>query len=293
VTAVAAAGAPAGEVLALSGVSVSLAGRPILTGIDLTVAPGQFVGVIGPNGAGKTTLLRLILGLVAPTAGSVRLLGEPARRGSRHIGYVPQRDAEEIDMPLRARDLVALGLDGERWGLPLPSRERRRKVDAMLERVGAMHYADAPVGELSGGERQRLLVAQALVAQPRLLLLDEPLSNLDIASARETVRLVRELATERRIGVLLVAHDMNPLLGAMDRVLYLARGRAAVGGVDEVVRSDVLSSLYGYPVEVVRAQGRILVVAGEDVAALPNDRPHADEAPSGRHIRPAGGGGGR
>ncbi len=268
---------PAVEVSALSlrGVHVAYPGRPVLSGIDVDVAPGEFVGVIGPNGAGKTTLLRVILGLVAPTAGAVLVAGEHVRRGSRRVGYVPQHFAVDSGAPLRARDLVALGLDGERWGFPLPSRERRRKVDAMLEQVGALGYADAPIGALSGGEQQRLLVALALLTEPRLLLLDEPLSSLDIRSAHAIVELVRDLSRRHSIAVLLVAHDMNPLLGAMDQVLYLAGGRAAKGPVDEVVQGDVLSRLYGYRVEVARVHGRVLVMAGEGVeASLPEDHDH-------------------
>ncbi len=263
------------EILRLSGVRVAYGSRPVLNGIDLSVEQGEFVGVIGPNGAGKTTLFRVILGMVRPTGGEVLVAGERVRRGSRHVGYVPQHFAVQGDAPLRARDLVALGIDGERWGFALPSRERRRRVDAMLERVGALAYAEANIRELSGGEQQRLLVALALLSEPRLLLLDEPLSNLDIRSAHAIVQLVRDLSHEHGIGVLLVAHDMNPLLGAMDQVLYVAGGRAAKGTVDEVVQSDVLSGLYGYHVEVVRAHGRILVLAGEGVeAGLPEDHDH-------------------
>jgi zinc/manganese transport system ATP-binding protein len=284
-------GAPvSAPLLELSHVGVAYGPRTVLEDITVTVPPGQFVGVIGPNGAGKTTLLRVILGLVTPTTGTVRLAGAIVRRGSRHVGYVPQSFAADADLPLRARDLVGLGLDGERWGLPLPGADRRRRVDAILERVGATHYAGARIGELSGGERQRLLVAQALVADPDVVLLDEPLSNLDIGSAHEIVRLVRDLVSERQLAALLVAHDMNPLLGAMDQVLYLARGRAAVGPVDEVVSSEVLSGLYGYPVEVLRVRGRIVVVAGEEgEAGLPAARPHSHpehaQAGPGRRAR--------
>ncbi len=263
------------EVLRLSDVAIAYPGRTVLRGVDLTVAAGEFVGVIGPNGAGKTSLFRVILGLAHPVSGEVRVAGERVRRGSRRVGYVPQHFGIDGSVPLRARDLVALGLDGERWGVPLPNRNRRLRVDAMLDRVGALGYADAPLDALSGGERQRLLVALALLTEPKLLLLDEPLSNLDIRSSHAIVQLVRDLSHEEQIAVLLVAHDMNPLLGAMDQVLYLAGGQAAKGTVDEVVQPDVLSRLYGYRVEVLRAHGRILVMAGEGVEqALPGDHDH-------------------
>ncbi len=250
-------------VLRLDGVAIALGGRPVLHAVSADVRAGEFVGVIGSNGAGKTTLLRVVLGLLRPDAGRVELLGKPIRRGNRAIGYVPQKAQIDPDTPLRGRDLVALGLDGERWGLPLPTRRRRERVDEALRAVDALHYADAPVGRLSGGEQQRLLIAQALLTEPRVLLLDEPLSNLDLRSATEVVRMVARLGRERGVAVLLVAHDMNPLLAVMDRVLYLAQGRAAIGPVEEVVTPAVLSRLYGYPVDVLRVRGRIVVIAGD------------------------------
>ena len=251
-------------VLTLGHVAVALGGRPVLRDVDAEIGPGEFVGLIGSNGAGKTTLLRLILGLVRADGGRIEVLGRPLRhgRGNRAIGYVPQKQGIDPDTPLRGRDLVALGIDGERWGIPLPRKDRRGRVDEALGAVGALAYADAPVGRLSGGEQQRLLIAQALLTNPRLLLLDEPLSNLDPRGAGEVVRLVARLGRERDIAVLLVAHDMNPLVGVMDRVLYLADGRSAIGPVDEVVTGDVLSRLYGYPVDVLNVRGRVLVVSG-------------------------------
>lgn len=252
-------------VLRLDRVAISLGGRPVLRDVSADVRPGEFVGLIGSNGAGKTTLLRVILGLLRPDGGWVSMLGRPVGRGNRAIGYVPQKAHIDPDTPLRGRDLVGLGIDGERWGLPLPSRARRARIDEALRAVDALDYADAPAGRLSGGEQQRLLIAQALLTEPRLLLLDEPLSNLDLRSANEVVRLVARLGRERGVAVLLVAHDMNPLLGVMDRVLYLAEGRSAIGLVEQVVTSEVLSHLYGYPVDVLHVRGRIVVVAGEEL----------------------------
>ena len=266
-------------VLTLDRVAVRLGGRQVLSDVTLDLHAGEFVGLIGTNGAGKTTLLRVILGLLRPDSGVIRVLGSPVGRGNPAVGYVPQRHQLDPDTPLRGRDLVSLGLDGHRWGIPLPGRDRRRRVDDALAQVGASAYADAPVGRLSGGEQQRLLIAQALLANPRILLLDEPLSNLDIRSANEVVRLVARIGRERQVAVLLVAHDMNPLLGVMDRVLYLAEGHSAVGRVDDVVRSDVLSRLYGYPVEVMHVHGRILVVGGSEVliGGRPDQEAHACE----------------
>lgn len=244
-------------------VSVGLGGREILHEVSFALQPGEFTGLIGSNGAGKTTLLRTILGFQSPTGGTVRIAGARGRHPRGSLGYVPQKVVLDPDLPLRAWDLVSLGLDGHRLGLPLPSAERRRLVGEMLTAVDAQRFAHERVGRLSGGEQQRVLIAHALVRRPRLLLLDEPLANLDIRSAAEVVALLARLAHEQQIAVLLSAHDMNPLLGVMDRVVYLADGRAASGTVDEVVRGDVLSKLYGRHVDVIRVHGRILVVVAE------------------------------
>jgi zinc/manganese transport system ATP-binding protein len=250
------------ETLAVDGVSVRLGGREVLHDVRFTIRPGEFVGLIGSNGAGKTTLLRVILGLQPAATGEVRIGGRP--RGGRNsgIGYVPQKIQLDPDIPLRARDLVGLGLDGNRLGIPLPSRSRRKRVDEMLAAVDATHLAGARVGHLSGGEQQRILIAHALISRPGLLLLDEPLANLDIANEQEVVALLAKIAREQRISVLLSAHEMNPLLPVMDRIVYLAAGRAASGPTDEVVRTEVLSELYGRHVDVIHVHGRILVVAG-------------------------------
>ena len=250
------------ELLAVTGVGVTLAGRPVLDDVSFTISPGEFTGLIGPNGAGKTTLLRVVLGLQKPTSGTVMAGGRPLSRRNRSAGYVPQKVLLEPDLPLRARDLVALGLDGHRFGIPLRSKKRTDAVREMLHAVGAESYADARVGQLSGGEQQRVLIAHALISRPRLLLLDEPLANLDIRSSQEIISLLDRIATEQQIAVLLSAHEMNPLLPVMDRVIYLAGGRAASGTTEQVIRTDVLSTLYGYHVDVLHVHGRILVVAG-------------------------------
>lgn len=263
-------------ILELHNIGVQFGSRTVLDNINVEIKAGEFVGLIGQNGAGKTTLLRVILGLQQPNAGRVTMAGQPIRRNHREIGYVPQKIHLDPDTPLRSRDLVGLGLDGHRWGIPLPTRKRRSRIDEVLEAVDALYYADAPVGKLSGGEQQRLLIAQALLTDPKLLLLDEPLSNLDIRSAHEIVRLVAQLSKDLGIAIILVGHDMNPLLSSMDKIVYLAEGHGMMGRVDEVIQSDVLSNLYGYPVEVLRVHGRILVVgheAGEGVAvALDSDQ---------------------
>ena len=268
---------PGDEVLAVDGVSVRLSGREVLCDVRFSLKRGEFAGLIGSNGAGKTTLLRVILGLTAATTGEVRIGGtvRPRRRGGG-IGYVPQKILLDPDMPLRARDLVGLGLDGHRFGIPLPSRSRRQQVDAMLRAVGAEKFADARVGNLSGGEQQRVLIAHALISGPQLLLLDEPLANLDLRSEQEVVGLLSRIASQQQVAVLISAHEINPLLPVMDRVVYLAHGRAASGPASEVVRTDVLSALYGHHVDVIKVHDRILVIAGR-----------GDE-PDGGHGLPAG-----
>jgi zinc/manganese transport system ATP-binding protein len=244
------------DLLRLEGVGVRLGGRQVLSDVTFSLAHGEFTGIIGPNGAGKTTLLRVILGLLEPSGGQVLV-------DRKSIGYVPQKLVIDPDMPLRARDVVSLGLDGHRLGFALPSRQRRELVERALADVGAAGYADARVGELSGGEQQRVLIAHALISRPKLLLLDEPLANLDLRSEQEIVAVLGRLAREHEISVLLSAHDMNPLLGVMNRIVYVANGRAASGPTDEVVTSEGLTRLYGHHVDVVRVHDRVLVVAGE------------------------------
>jgi zinc/manganese transport system ATP-binding protein len=273
------------ELLRLDGVSVRLGGRQILRDVSFSIHPGEFTGLIGPNGAGKTTLLRVILGLQPVETGSVLIDGSQGlRKGRSHrdssIGYVPQKLAIEPDMPLRVRDVVSLGLDGNKFGIRLPSRARRERVNEMLTAVGAQRYADARVGELSGGEQQRVMIAHALISRPRLLLLDEPLANLDISSEQGIVSVLARLARAEQVAVLLSAHDMNPLMPVMDRIVYVAAGRVAVGSTDEVVQPEVLSRLYGRHVDVIRVHGRILVVAA------PEDS-DAAEAPGGPGVAEA------
>jgi zinc/manganese transport system ATP-binding protein len=254
---------PVADVLRLDRVSVSLSGRQILEDVSFSVGAGQFTGVIGTNGAGKTTLLRVILGLQRPSSGRIVMPGAQSRR-ARSIGYVPQKVPLDPDMPMRARDLVGLGLDGNRFGVPLPSRRRAEAVEEMLRAVDAERFADVRVGHLSGGEQQRVLIAHALISRPRLLLLDEPLANLDLRSSQEIVTLLGRIASEQQVSILLSAHELNPLLPVMDRVVYIAAGKAVSGTTEEVIRADVLSRLYGHHVDVIRVHGRILVVAGDE-----------------------------
>ncbi len=252
--------------------TVTLGGRTIWQNVSLTVQPGEFLAILGPNGAGKSTLLKAILGLISLSAGNIAVLSQPARRGNAEIGYVPQRRHFESDVRVRGRSIVRLGLDGGAWGLPLPfiqrgkEREATRRVQEAIELVGASAYADRPIGELSGGEQQRLLIAQALVTRPRILALDEPLDSLDLRNQQGVAGVIRQVSRETGAAVLLVAHDVNPILSSVDRVVYVARGQVAVGTPEEVITTETLSRLYNTPIEVLRASdGRIIVVGqGEE-----------------------------
>ena len=236
--------------------------RDVLRGVSLSIAAGEFVGLLGPNGAGKTTFLRAILGLVRPVAGTVELLGRPARRGSRCVGYLPQYRSHGNAGALTGYDVVSSVAGGWRWGLPVPNAAERKSVEAALEAVGATELAYRPLGELSGGERQRLLLAQTLLGSPKILALDEPLAGLDPAHQAGVVTLVKRLQREHGLTVLFSAHDLNPLIGFVDRVLYLGGGSAVIGTVDEVVTGPVLSRLYHTPIDVVRLGNRRFVTQG-------------------------------
>jgi zinc/manganese transport system ATP-binding protein len=268
------------EILSVDGLGVQLGGRRVLDEVSVHVRAGEFTGLIGSNGAGKTTLFRVILGLTSAGSGEVLIAGRPRSRRNPLIGYVPQKFSLDPDAPLRARDLVALGVDGHRFGPVLPSRQRRAVVDEMLDAVGGRAFADTRVGQLSGGEQQRVLIAHALASRPQLLLLDEPLANLDLRSASEVVALVAGIARRQRLAVLISAHEINPLLPVMDQIVYLAAGRAVQGRTEEVITSEVLSRLYGHHVDVLNVHGRILVVADVGQGA-----PEDGAAPDDSHVQ--------
>jgi zinc/manganese transport system ATP-binding protein len=246
----------------IEAVTLVLGGRPILRDVSLAIRQGEFIGVLGPNGSGKTTLMRAILGLIPPASGRIRVLGQRARRGNPLIGYMPQVPGEVASNRLIGWDYVASVVRGHRFGLPLLDAAGRREVAWALDMVGARELARRPLAEISGGERQRLLLAQTLIGHPRLLLLDEPMISLDPSHQQAVVELAKSLQTELGIAVLFSAHELNPLLATLDRVLYLGGGYAALGTVAEVVTGPVLSRLYGAPIEVVRVGGRIFVMSG-------------------------------
>ena len=251
------------------GLAAAYGDRLIWRNASFTVNPGEFVAVLGPNGSGKSTLLRLVLGLLPPAAGSLQVLGERPHRGNAQIGYVPQRRNIDRDLPVRGRDFVHLSIDGTRWGVPVgDAADSHRRVDEAIGAVDALAYADRPIGRLSGGEQQRLLLAQALAGRPRMLLLDEPLASLDLRNQIVIAELVSKLARANGLTVLLIAHDINPLLPIVDRVLYVAHGGVAIGKPAEVITTEQLSRLYDAPIEVLQdSHGHMFVVGLEAESA--------------------------
>jgi zinc/manganese transport system ATP-binding protein len=256
----------------LAGAEARIGRRVIWEGVSIEIGAGEFAAILGPNGSGKTTLLRALLGELALTRGTATVLGDRPGADNRRIGYLPQRRHFDAGMRIRGIDLVRLGLEGARWGLPLRNRGRAR-IDDMIARVGATDYAGRPIGKLSGGEQQRLLIAQALVSAPELLILDEPLDSLDLPNQTATAALLAQICRERGITVLLVAHDVNPLLPYLDRVVYFGARRAVVGRPREVISADTLTRLYGVPIEVLEASdGRMIVVGLPEPPAHHSDR---------------------
>lgn len=228
--------------------------------LNLDVHPGEFIAIIGANGSGKTVLLKSILGQLELSGGSIEVFGRPVRPGSQRIGYIPQHRQPDSSLPLRAKDLLRLGLDGHRFGFPFPSLQNRERVLRLLQEVGASDLANTPIGQLSGGQLQRIRVAQAVIDRPQLILADEPLSALDLKQQSLVAELINNQRKVNNSSVLFVTHDVNPVLEYIDRVLYLANGKFRIGTPDEVLRSEVLSKLYGRPVDVVRNQGRVVVL---------------------------------
>ena len=275
------AGGRAAPAVRFDEAAVRLGGSVVWAGVTLGVAPGEFVAVLGPNGVGKSTLVKAALGLLPLSEGSATVLGRAPGQAGREIGYLPQRRSFDAALRVRGVDVVRLGGDGERWGVPLPAwapfssarRLSHQRIEEVLELVGASAYAGRPIGQVSGGEQQRLLIAQALIRRPQLLLLDEPLDSLDLPNQTAVAALVSRICRDHGVTVLLVAHDVNPILPYLDRVVYIARGGAVSGSPSEVITSETLSALYDAPIEVLRtSDGRLVVVGQPEAPAHHSDR---------------------
>jgi zinc/manganese transport system ATP-binding protein len=249
--------------LEFDNVTIRLGGRDVLSAASFEVDEGEFVGMLGANGAGKTTLMRAALGLVPVDSGGIAVLGRPATRGNAQIGYMPQNRDAIAGLRLTGWDVVASSAIGARFGFVTLDKATRREIDWALDQVGARDLARRSIGELSGGERQLVLLSQALIGKPRLIMLDEPLISLDPAHQKSVVEIARRICDNLKVAILFSAHELNPLVNAIDRVLYLGGGEAVIGAVDDVVNGPVLSRLYGAPIEVVQVKGRYYVMAGD------------------------------
>ena len=246
--------------LSFDNVTIRLGGRDILSAASFDIEDGEFVGMLGANGSGKTTLMRAALGLIPVASGAIAVLGRPATRGNAHIGFMPQDRGAIARLRLRGWDIVASAATGGRFGFVTLDKATRREIDWALDEVGARDLARRSIGELSGGERQLVLLSQALIGKPRLMMLDEPLISLDPAHQKSVVEIARRICGDLKIAILFSAHELNPLVNAIDRVLYLGRGAAVIGAVEDVVTGPVLSRLYGTDIEVVHIKNRYFVM---------------------------------
>jgi zinc/manganese transport system ATP-binding protein len=253
------------EIVTGENVVAGYPGKTVWRGASFSFKSGELVAIIGPNGAGKTTLFRLLLGLQQPVSGTIKIFNEHPKRGNPRIGYVPQRHIIDSETNVECLELVHLAFCGHRWGFHLSSKAERKVALAALKAVGAAELAHRPLSVLSGGELQRIFLAEALVSNPDILLLDEPLSSLDLRRAKELVQLIDRIVRSRNVTALLVAHDINPLLPYLDKVVYIANGKVATGEPKQVLTSDRLTALYDVHVEVIRdSRGNVAIIGIDD-----------------------------
>lgn len=248
------------DVINIENLTLGFSEKRIIQNFCATVRAGEFVGIFGSNGAGKSTLLRALLGLVTPQSGRIDILGQCAKRGNVHIGYLSQFRQFANTNSLSGRAYLSAVYHGFRWGLPIHSKAEKMQLDQVIQLTNIGGFVDRPYLQLSGGERQRVALAQALIGNPKILLLDEPLSGLDPAQQEKIVHTIQTIQRQLNIAVLFTAHDINPLLGVMQQVIYLAHGKAAIGTVAEVVTSEKLSWLYDAPIEVIKHDELLFVI---------------------------------
>jgi zinc/manganese transport system ATP-binding protein len=254
------------NLVSLKDAGLRLGGRTLWEHLSLNVSGGTFIAVLGPNGAGKSSLLKVLLGLQAVSSGTVTVADQPAKKGNPNIGYVPQQKSFDASLPIRGRDIVELGLNGYRFGIHRTSNVMKKRVDEVLAAVDATSYADNSIGLLSGGEQQRLRIAQAIANRPQVLLCDEPLLSLDLASQGTITDLINEYRKQYNAAVIFVTHEINPILSMVDKILYIANGKWVLDKPDNVLQSETLSQLYGTRVEVLRLHGRVLVVGADEAS---------------------------
>jgi ABC-type Mn2+/Zn2+ transport system ATPase subunit len=238
-------------------VAVEREGRRVLEGISFAVSAGAFAGVVGPNGAGKTTLLRAMLGLVPIAAGRIEVFGQPVGAPgavAREVGYVPQRHALAPTFPATVRDVVMMGRLRELGPLRRPRAEDRKAVATSLARVGMSERAARAAGRLSGGEQRRVMLAQALCAGRRLLVLDEPTMGLDLPAQQQFYGLLRALKQELGLTVIAVSHDLLAMASEADELICINRTMHVHGHPDEVVHSHALQEAYSCEFDFIRGE---------------------------------------
>jgi ABC-type Mn2+/Zn2+ transport system ATPase subunit len=241
------------------GVSVGYGRRVVLADVNLTVQAGDFLGIVGPDGAGKTTLLKTLLGTHAPLAGRMTVAATAGM-----FGYVPQREAVDETFPLTVREMIMMGRYAHIGLLRRPQQEDRAAVLSAAEHVGIEPLLDRRYRTLSGGQKQRTLIARALAAEPRVLVLDEPTNGMDLPAEKAIMDLVRHLHVHDQLTVIMVSHLLNVVASYVQRLAIVGDGRLEVGSIDAMLTAQKLSALYRVPVLVDRIDGRAVVLPGDD-----------------------------
>lgn len=247
-------------VIEIEGLTCGYRGEPVLHDVHARIAGGQLVGLVGPSGAGKTTLLRALLGQVPRVAGRVRVLGREVRPGAPPSGvaYVPQLESVDWNFPVTVEEVVLMGRAMRMRPWPWPSRDDRRLMHRILDRLGIAALARRHIRELSGGQQQRVFLARALISEPQVLLLDEPTSGVDVKTRDEVLHLLGDLNRDG-VTIVLTTHELNAVAAHLPWVLCINGRVIAQGDPDEVFTPEVLRRTYGAEMQVVRQDGLLLV----------------------------------